>query len=424
MYAFGFLTPDSADFSFDETSGNDRAGELHIITAGGLEVSGTIWEPRIVQHELPAGRGARSEAIETVADKIWQQANEYTMQARRDSPGGSVATLTSMFTVRNSLSGDDVPNNIINELVTKSQSTGQPLGDNVEEFIRSVQIAEESRPAQPIRPGAIQLADGRGYIPRRINGVRDITFLRKARDRGLIVELLGPPGTGKTTANEAVFGEDLITVNCGMSMRVEDLVGQYLPVPDQPGAFRWVDGPLITAMLEGRPLLLDDASNMPEDVQNVLLPVADHRRSVTVQSRLENAHVVAANGFWLCLSTNPDTGFGLIEPLMNRIAASVEVDMDLSIARDLGCDPQILTIAEKLELRRAKDANRVQQHWVPGFRVLQDSTEIASSFGVQTAATNLRAKCPSRDKELLEFLDRVIADEFGEALPTRLVAEV
>lgn len=159
-------------------------------------------------------------------------------------------------------------------------------------------------------------------------------------------------------------------------------------------------------------------------MQNVLLPVADHRRSVTVQSRLENAHVVAANGFWLCLSTNPGTGFGLIEPLMNRIAASVEVDMDLSIARDLGCDPQILTIAEKLELRRAKDANRVQQHWVPGFRVLQDSTEIASSFGVQTTATNLRAKCPSRDKELLEFLDRVIADEFGEALPTRLVAEV
>lgn len=56
--------------------------------------------------------------------------------------------------------------------------------------------------------------------------------------------------------------------------------------------------------------------------------------------------------------------------------------------------------------------------------VLQDSTEIASDFGIQTATTALSAKYHSRDKELLEFLDQLIVDEFGEALPTRLIADV
>jgi hypothetical protein len=423
MYSFGYLIP-ASEFTFDGGPEHDYAGELHVITGAGVEISGSIYEPVVTQRELPDNRPGRFDQLEKIADSISDEAHNMEATALRNHRTRSCIVQCNLFQVNDTLTADDDPVNVVNEIAEKIEETSVRKYVNSETFVQYLETVPEIRRTRSVRPGAVQMVDGRSYIPRRIHGVRDIDFLRSCRTRQLYPLLSGEPGTGKTTANEAAFGEELLTVNCTLSMAAADLIGQYVPVPEQPGSFNWVDGPLVTAMVEGRPLLIDDVTAMPEEVQNILLPVVDHRRHLTVLDRPGESDIHAADGFWVSFTQNPGTGFGLTKALASRISVTVDVPMELSIAKDLGADPQLLAIARQLEQRKVQDKDRVLEHWVPDFRCLMDATEIGSLFGVQAGAVAMRSECPSREKDLNEFLDHMITDAFGEALPKHLVSEV
>src|SRR5690606_11464546 len=105
--------------------------------------------------------------------------------------------------------------------------------------------------------GPVVRPNGQTYHPRRLADLPDVAALRKLREASIPAMLYGPPGTGKTSLVEAAF-PDLITVAGDGDTAVADFVGEYTQAPG--GGYEFVYGPLVTAMTEGRALLIDDAT--------------------------------------------------------------------------------------------------------------------------------------------------------------------
>jgi hypothetical protein len=129
------------------------------------------------------------------------------------------------------------------------------------------------RPAGTSAPRArrqpITRPNGDPYFPRKLAGSTDVDVLQRLRDKRIPVLLYGPPGTGKTAVAEAAF-PDLITVAGTGDTIVEDFLGNFIPLPD--GGYEFVYGPLVVAMRDGRPLLIDDATLISPKVLAVLYP--------------------------------------------------------------------------------------------------------------------------------------------------------
>lgn len=247
----------------------------------------------------------------------------------------------------------------------------------------------------PVEP--VEMADGRTYRPRLIQGVADVEVLRAARLAHLSVALEGPPGSGKSTAPMAAFGDELIVLHCYEGMVREDVVGALLPVPGQVGDFGWVDGPLVQAMLQGRPLLIDEAGLMPPGVQALLHPAMDDSRVLTVLDRPGETTIRAATGFSVVASLNPGLGFGLSEPVRDRIGLPVWVPSDLDMAAELGVPPLLVSVAQLRQQRVDESGDHTL--WVPSLRELLSASATESVFGIDFAAAALASKCPTEQRE-------------------------
>ena len=134
----------------------------------------------------------------------------------------------------------------------------------------------------PAVPGPVTRPSGQVYQPRALADMPDVEALRRLREAGVPALLYGPPGTGKTSLVEAAF-PGLITVAGDGDTTVGDFLGEYTQKPD--GAYEFIYGPLIRAMLEGRVLFIDDATLIAPAVLAVCYP-ADGRREVIVKARI------------------------------------------------------------------------------------------------------------------------------------------
>ncbi len=133
--------------------------------------------------------------------------------------------------------------------------------------------------------------------------------------------LKGPTGTGKTRFVEYMAwllgkkltvvskkGEGngsrsslpLMTVACHEDLTASDLVGRYLL--DARGT-QWIDGPLTRAVKVGGICYLDEIVEARKDTTVIIHPLADHRRSLTIDKL--GQIVEAAPGFLLVVSYNP-----------------------------------------------------------------------------------------------------------------------
>lgn len=282
------------------------------------------------------------------------------------------------------------------------------------EFVRRCLPAVVAAGLAPIPP--VTLPSGGQYRPRLINGIADIEVLRAANRAHLPVSLEGPPGTGKGSAAYAAHGHDLVVLHCYEGMLREDMVGALLPVPGQVGDFGWIDGPLLQAMSEGRPLLIDEAGWMPPGLQALLHTAMDDSRTVTILDRPGETIIGAAPGFSVITTVNPGLGFGLTEPVRNRLALTVTVPADLDIAADLGVPPPLLALARQRHSRAIRSGDH--HLWVPSIRELVTSSRTESVFGLQFAASALAAQCPDEQRE--QFVEEA-ALLLAEA-PTALTA--
>jgi len=255
-------------------------------------------------------------------------------------------------------------------------------------------------PAAPPRPaagpvaGAVTRPGGQVYRPRVLADMADVGALRKLRDAGIPALLYGPPGTGKTSLVEAAF-PDVITVAGDGDTTVADFTGEYIQRPD--GTFDWADGPLITAMREGRVLFIDDTTLISPQVLAVVYPAMDGRREVTVKAHKAD-RITAASGFYVIGGHNPGVhGAVLTEALSSRFSLQVKVGTDYDLAHSLKIDDRAIRAARNLATRQAGG----EIGWAPQLRELIAFQRITTVLGPGAAIANLAGVAPEEDRDVV-----------------------
>lgn len=251
------------------------------------------------------------------------------------------------------------------------------------------------------------------YYVRKWGDHDDVTVVREARKESHFALFYGPPGCGKTALIEAAFGEDLYTVLGTGDTDVSDLVGGYVQVSSTE--FRWEDGPLIKAAMEGRPLLIDEIGLIDPKVMSIVYGLMDGRREYTVTANPERGTVKAKDGFYVVAATNPNApGVRLSEALLSRFVLQVEMTTDWGLAKKLGVERLAVTAAQNLSKRM--EAGDVS--WAPQLRELLAFRDLSKKFGVKFAIQNLLAVSPEMDRAVVSD---VFSRAYGEQmLPARI----
>ena len=148
------------------------------------------------------------------------------------------------------------------------------------------------------------------------------------------VLLVGETGCGKTSVSAAVskdiLGQSILTVNCHLNTEATDFLGGLRPCRNREGEegeqsedrlFEWADGPLVSAMLRGHVLLIDEISLADDSVIERVNSVLEEGRTLLVPERSGGAGVAASEGFQFVATMNPGGDYGkkeLSPALRNR----------------------------------------------------------------------------------------------------------
>jgi nitric oxide reductase NorQ protein len=254
--------------------------------------------------------------------------------------------------------------------------------------------------ARKPRPAPVARPNGSLYYPRRLGTGWDVEVLHGLPAQQIPVLLYGPPGTGKTAMLEAAF-PDLLTIAGTGDTVVDDFLGSYNPVPG--GGYQFVHGPLVTAMRDGRPLLVDDATLIPPRVLAVLYPAMDGRDVITIPAHA-NEPVVAVDGFYVCAGHNPGVhGAVLTEALASRFTVHLQVSTDWDLARQLGVPKPVVEAAQDLN----KDLSAGRVTWAPQLRDLLGFVTVRQQLGQATALANLAGiACEDARDDVVAALQR------------------
>jgi MoxR-like ATPase len=146
------------------------------------------------------------------------------------------------------------------------------------------------------------------------------------RDVPMSPRLLGKPGVGKTTLAYAVarkLGREVYILQATMDTRPEDLL--VTPVIETGGSLRYVASPLVTAMLRGGIVILDEGNRMSEKSWASLAPLLDSRRYV--ESIVAGIKIKAHADFRLVATMNDDAStFELPEYIHSRLQPQIFID--------------------------------------------------------------------------------------------------
>ena len=108
-----------------------------------------------------------------------------------------------------------------------------------------------------------------------------------------------------------------------MDTRPEDLL--VSPVLDQSGGVRYMASPLVTAMVRGGALILDEGNRMSERSWASLAPLLDHRRYV--ESLVAGIKISAHDSFCFVTTMNEDAStYEVPEYIHSRLMPQIYID--------------------------------------------------------------------------------------------------
>lgn len=249
---------------------------------------------------------------------------------------------------------------------------------------------------------------GQVYHPRMFADKVDVRVLRTCRENAMTLLLSGFPGCGKTSLVEAAYMEPddrgPVTVAGHGEMEMSEIIGRYVVRPGN--LYEWVDGPLLTAMKEGRVFFIDDCTLIPTGVLARLYPVMDGRGVITVDEH-EGETVTAAPGFYVIGAHNPGVpGAILSEALASRFSIHLDVPTDFELAFELGVERDIVNLAIKLTAER----ERQETSWAPAMRELLAYVKIRDLFGREVGLRNLISICPELDRDHVANAVKALAE--------------
>src|SRR6202790_3254429 len=138
--------------------------------------------------------------------------------------------------------------------------------------------------------------------------------------------LLGKPGVGKTTLAYAAakrLEREVYIMQATVDTRPEDLL--VTPVIEGERKLRYVASPLVTAMLRGGIVILDEGNRMSEKSWASLAPLLDNRRYV--ESIVAGIKIKAHPLFRLVATMNDDAStFDLPEYIHSRLQPQILID--------------------------------------------------------------------------------------------------
>lgn len=137
--------------------------------------------------------------------------------------------------------------------------------------------------------------------------------------------LIGEPGLGKTTLAGAVgrqMGRAVYIFQCTMDTRPEDLL--VTPVLTGERKIEYRASSVVSAMLRGGVLVLDEGNRMPERSWASLAPLMDDRRYV--ESAVAAVKIRAHPDFRLCVTMNDDSSvYELPGYIQSRLKPKISV---------------------------------------------------------------------------------------------------
>jgi MoxR-like ATPase len=138
--------------------------------------------------------------------------------------------------------------------------------------------------------------------------------------------LLGKPGVGKTTLAYAAakrLNSEVYILQATVDTRPEDLL--ITPVIEGEGQLRYVASPLVTAMIRGGVVIVDEGNRMSEKSWASLAPLLDTRRYV--ESIVAGIKIKAHPEFRLVATMNDDAStFDLPEYIHSRLQPQIVLD--------------------------------------------------------------------------------------------------
>src|SRR6202140_1215159 len=138
--------------------------------------------------------------------------------------------------------------------------------------------------------------------------------------------LLGKPGVGKTTLAYAAarrLEREVYIMQATVDTRPEDLL--VTPVIEGEARLRYVASPLVTAMLRGGIVILDEGNRMSEKSWASLAPLLDTRRYV--ESIIAGIKIKAHPNFRMVATMNEDSStFDLPEYIHSRLQPQILID--------------------------------------------------------------------------------------------------
>lgn len=145
-------------------------------------------------------------------------------------------------------------------------------------------------------------------------------------DLPLNPRLLGKPGVGKTTlagAGARALGLPVYMQQATMDTRPEDLL--VTPVLAPEGGVRYMASPVVSAMIQGGALVLDEGNRMSEKAWASLAPLLDHRRYV--ESAVAGVKVYAHADFRFATTMNEDAStYEVPEYIHSRLMPQIYLD--------------------------------------------------------------------------------------------------